>query len=64
MLYDIDLATDGRSLPQGQVIKKILQQVDGVARFHAVLTSPRREYWRRRFLQALKTPLTIDGLER
>ena len=64
MLHDIDVATDGRAIPKGPVIKKILQQVDGVARFHAVLTSPRREYWRRRFLQALKTPLTFDQLER
>ena len=64
MLQDIDVTHDGRSLPKGQVIKKILQQVDGIARFHAVLTSPRREYWRRRFLHALKTPLTFDQLER
>ena len=64
MLHDIDMATDGGSLLKGQVIKKILQQVDGVARFHAFLTSPRREYWRRRFLRALKTPLTFDQLER
>ena len=63
MLQDIDVTHDGRSLPKGQVIKKILQQVDGIARFHAVLTSPRREYWRRRFLHALKTPLTFDQLE-
>ena len=64
MLQDIDLTLYGRSLPKGQVIKKILQQVDDVARFHAVLTSPRREYWRRRFLHALKTPLSFDQLER
>ena len=63
MLQDIDVTRDGHSLPKGQVIKKILQQVDGIARFHAVLTSPRREYWRRRFLHALNTPLTFDQLE-
>ena len=64
MLQDIDVTYDGRSLPKGQAIKKILQHVDGIARLHAVLTSPRREYWRRRFLHALKTPLTFDQLER
>ena len=64
MLQDIDVTQYGRSLPKGQAIKKILQQADDIAQFHAVLTSPRREYWRRRFLHALKTPLTFDQLER
>ena len=64
MLQDIDLTFASQSLPQGQAIKKILQHVDDIARFHAVLASPRREYWRRRFLHALKKPLTFDQLER
>ena len=64
MIQDSKVTLDGLPLPKGQVIKKILQHVDGVAQLHAVLTSPRREYWRRRFLHALRTPLTFDQLER
>ena len=64
MLQDVDVTLDGTSLPKGQVIKKILQHVASVAELHAVLTSPRREYWRRRILQALRTSLTLVELER
>ena len=64
MLHDIDVILDSQEIPTGQVIKKILQNVDGIAQFHAVLTSPCREYWRRRFLHALRTPLTFEQLER
>ena len=64
MLHDTKVTPDGLPLPKGQVIKKILRDVAGVAQLHAVLTSPRREYWRRKLLQALRKPLTFEQLER
>ena len=64
MVQDTKVTIDGLPLPKGQVIKKILRDVAGVAQLHAVLTSPRREYWRRRLLQALRKPLTLEQLER
>jgi hypothetical protein len=57
------IAADSRSQPAGKTIEKVLQNVDAVAELHAVLTSPRHQYCRRRFLQALRTPMTLEELD-
>ena len=54
---------DGTPQTEGSVIKTILQDVADVAELHAVLTSPRHRYCRRRFLQALRTAMTIEQIE-
>ena len=54
---------DGLSPPDGTLIEKVLQHVVEVAELHAVLSSPRRRYLRRRLLQSLRSPMTIDEIE-
>ena len=45
------------------MIEKVLEHVVEVAELHAVLSSPRRQYLRRRLLQSLRSAMTIDGIE-
>ena len=54
---------DGPSPPDGTLIKKVLEHVVEVVELHAVLTSPRRQYLRRRLLQSLRSAMTIDEIE-
>ncbi len=54
---------DGMLTPDGTLIEKVLEHVVEVAELHAVLTSPRRQYLRRRLLQSLRTAMTIDEIE-
>ena len=49
--------------PDGTMIQKVLEHVVEVAELHAVLTSPRHQYLRRRLLQSLRSPMTIDEIE-
>ena len=54
---------DGLPPPDGTLIEKVLAHVVAVAELHAVLTSPRRQYLRRRLLQSLRSAMTIDEIE-
>ena len=49
--------------PDGTMIEKVLEHVVEVAELHAVLTSPRRQYLRRRLLQSLRSTMTIEEIE-
>ena len=44
-------------------MKKIIQNIEAVAELHAVLSSPRGNYLRRRLLHALRRGLTLDEIE-
>ena len=54
---------DGLSPPDGTFIEKVLKHVVEVAELLSVLSSPRRQYLRRRLLQSLRSPMTIDEIE-
>ena len=45
------------------MIEKVLERVVEVAELHAVLTSPQRQYLRRKLLQSLRSVMTIDEIE-
>jgi len=47
---------------QGEMIKKIFEHAKQIAVLHAVLTSPRGDYFRLRLLQAARKGLTTDQL--
>ena len=63
MAYQGQALLDGLAAPDGTLIEKVLEHVVEVAELHAVLTSPRREYLRRRLLQSLRSAMTIDEIE-
>ena len=49
---------------QGVVIKNIFENAKIIAELHAVLTSPRGQYFRIKLLQYLKDRLTLEEIER
>ena len=54
---------DGPSTSNGALIERVFEYVGDVAELHAVLSLPRRQYLRRRLLQSLRSPMTIDEIE-
>ena len=60
---EMTITANPHAQPAGRIMEKVLQSVDAVAELHAVLTSPRHHYCRRRFLQALRTPMTLEELD-
>ena len=63
MGYPGDALNDRPPPPDGTMIEKVREHVVEVAELHAVLSSPRRQYLRRRLLQSLRSAMTIDEIE-
>lgn len=59
-----DDRSDGLSPLEGVTIRNILQNLEAVAELHAVLTSPRGQYFHRQLLHALRVGLTLGEIER
>ncbi len=58
-----DQSSNAFPILEGITMKKIFQNIEAVAELHAVLSSPRGDYLRRRLLQALRRGLALDEIE-